>query len=143
MSLNIKVYGEQDGREKGINALLIGILILWEIVCIVVFVAGARTLAVGLFLASFVLFFVFVEYINRLRSIRVVSFEIKNPKLVVTSQESTREFELKSCKLQYHEDKDTWISLDCDGQSLSWTLVKPVSKEVLGFINKVIVLGAR
>ena len=138
MKIDIKISNPNNPGPEKINVFLIILLIVFEMIALFIFFTSSKLFGSISFILVLILFFILISFLNKLFYLDTLKLEIKNSKLFVTLKNVTNEFDLKSCNLEYHSDKDEWISLKCNnGQSYDWTLVRPVSKEVVKFVNEV------
>lgn len=138
MNINLKIVNPEKLGNKKLSISLIALLIISEILFLYIFFSFSKSLGLILIFVSVIVFYFLLEFFNKILSSEDLFLEAQGSKLIVRGEKGTREFDLKICKLEYHSDKDEWLSLRCsNGQSHDWVLVRPVSKEAFEFVNQV------
>ncbi len=133
--MRFKVYNPDRPGINLANVILLVLLLLAEITIIFYFLRSYNSPAKS-FLITFLMYLILLDFFNRLFSIEYLYFDVKDAKLIIRQNKIIQEFNLKDCDIQYHSDKDVRVSLNHKGKVYSWTLVKPVTKNIINYLNK-------
>lgn len=85
--------------------------------------------------SAFLILTIIMELVNEILNTEHVTFKIFENKLSFMRSHERREFDVRNCKITYHEDKTDWLELSCDNQKFTFSLAQRSTNDLFNLIN--------
>lgn len=121
---------------RTINILFILSYCILAIAGVYYFISTHSLKTVIFFVVLFFLLTFFMEILNEYLNIEYVEFKILNNSFILTKGVKVEKFDIKKCKIKYHEDKTDWLEIHCENQNFNFSLAQRQTQDLRNFIER-------